>query len=70
MDRRKGLGRSGYGGMKPPPSGAEAFKYGPGPGTRDEVRGDLAERRIAAQRKELSKRSGKEWEPRSVLASG
>lgn len=38
-------GGSGYGGMKPPPSRAEVFKYGPGPGTRGAVRGDLAERR-------------------------
>lgn len=44
--------------MKPPPSCAEAFKYGPGPGTRGEVRGDLADRRSAAQREELSRRSG------------
>lgn len=39
-------GGSGYGGMKPPPSQAEVFKYGPGPGTRGAVRGDLAERRL------------------------
>lgn len=36
-------GGSGYGGMKPPPSRVEVFKYGPGPGTRGAVRGDLAE---------------------------
>lgn len=38
-------GGPGSGGMKPPPSGAEAFKYGPGPGTLGAVRGGLAERR-------------------------
>lgn len=43
--RGESPGGPGNGGMKPPPSRAEAFKYGPGPRTLGAVRGDLVERR-------------------------
>lgn len=43
--RGQSPGGPGYGGMKPPPSGAEAFKYGLGPGTPGAALGSLREGR-------------------------